>query len=62
MRIVSKAIDSGYEIYCENCGSEFDSGRVGLSFECPACGRSALAAEVVSEWMLRASAVATAAE
>ena len=60
MRIVSKAIDRGYEVYCENCGSEFDSGPVGLAFECPACGRSALAAEIVSEWMLRTMAVAAA--
>ncbi len=62
MHIVSKAVDRGYEIYCENCSSEFDSGPVGLAFECPACGQSALAADVVSEWMLRARVMVTAAE
>ena len=60
MRIVSKALDSGYEILCEDCGSEFESGPVGLSFECPSCGKSALAADLVSHWMLKANELAAA--
>lgn len=62
MRIVSKAIDRGYEILCEECGAEFESGPVGLSFECPACGNSAMAADVVSHWMLDSADLASAAE
>ncbi len=62
MRIVNKAIDCGYEVHCENCGSEFDSGPVGLSFECPACGKSVLAAEVISEWMLRSEELVAVAD
>ncbi len=62
MRIPSKAVDRGYELHCENCGADFESGPVGLAFECPACGRSALAADVLSNWMLETTTAAAAAE
>ena len=51
MRIVNKA-EFGYQLVCESCGAEFESGRVGLAFECPGCGFSEMAAELVSEWTL----------
>ncbi len=62
MRVISKAVDRGYEILCDGCGAEFESGPVGLTFECPACGKSALAADILSDWMLRAGTMATAAD
>ena len=37
---------------------KFESGPVGLTFECPACGKSALAVDALSDWALRASTIA----
>ena len=52
MRIVSKALDNSYEVLCENCGARFESRAVGLYFECPSCGNRAMAADLISYWML----------
>jgi len=48
---VDGRISAGYAIVCE-CGEAFAQERIGLTLECPSCGRTELGTEVVLDYYL----------
>lgn len=49
MRIVAET-DKGYAVACD-CPNEFSTRRMRLAFECPNCGTTAYASELVCDWV-----------
>ena len=45
---------STYTLLCD-CGRRFQARRPVLTFECPACGSAAFAADLLADWVMGAA-------
>ncbi len=60
--IIDGKIPEGYVLLCGRCDEAFLARRLGPSVECPRCGRTAVPAELMAEYLSRQTEAVARAE